>query len=113
MVWGTTSKYLVTRSEVPVIVEKAPKARVDLDKRKYLVPSGLIGNALSLPVPFLPEQSLGPSCVHVIVGLRGVELRKGVGCPRELGGSDGDVIVSSPLPISFSFSHCCRALFDL
>jgi hypothetical protein len=33
-----------------VIVEKAPKARVpDLDKRKYLVPSDLTGNALSLP----------------------------------------------------------------
>ncbi|XP_072280992.1 gamma-aminobutyric acid receptor-associated protein-like 1 [Pyxicephalus adspersus] len=30
------------RSRVPVIVEKAPKARVpDLDKRKYLVPSDL------------------------------------------------------------------------
>ncbi|KAG8429410.1 hypothetical protein GDO86_020259 [Hymenochirus boettgeri] len=29
---------------VPVIVEKAPKARVpDLDKRKYLVPSDLTG----------------------------------------------------------------------
>lgn len=32
-----------------VIVEKAPKARVpDLDKRKYLVPSDLTGNALCL-----------------------------------------------------------------
>ena len=50
LVWRTASKYLVTRSEVPVIVEKAPKARVpDLDKRKYLVPSDLTGNALSLP----------------------------------------------------------------
>uniref|UniRef100_A0A8K9V2Q8 GABA type A receptor associated protein like 1 n=1 Tax=Oncorhynchus mykiss TaxID=8022 RepID=A0A8K9V2Q8_ONCMY len=30
---------------VPVIVEKAPKARIgDLDKKKYLVPSDLTGN---------------------------------------------------------------------
>ncbi|XP_015677216.1 gamma-aminobutyric acid receptor-associated protein-like 1 [Protobothrops mucrosquamatus] len=34
---------------VPVIVEKAPKARVsDLDKRKYLVPSDLTGLLLSV-----------------------------------------------------------------
>lgn len=40
-----------------VIVEKAPKARVpDLDKRKYLVPSDLTGNALpSLDHPPPPK----------------------------------------------------------
>uniref|UniRef100_A0A8B9YAC4 GABA type A receptor associated protein like 1 n=1 Tax=Bos mutus grunniens TaxID=30521 RepID=A0A8B9YAC4_BOSMU len=46
---------------VPVIVEKAPKARVpDLDKRKYLVPSDLTGNALSL-LTLLPQQTLPPT----------------------------------------------------
>ena len=40
---------------VPEIVEKAPKARVpDLDKRKYLVPSGLtVANSTSFFVLFL------------------------------------------------------------
>uniref|UniRef100_A0A8C2MXL1 Gamma-aminobutyric acid receptor associated protein n=1 Tax=Cricetulus griseus TaxID=10029 RepID=A0A8C2MXL1_CRIGR len=34
---------------VPVIVEKAPKARIgDLDKKKYLVPSDLTGGNLLL-----------------------------------------------------------------
>jgi hypothetical protein len=39
---------------VPVIVEKSPKARIgDLDKKKYLVPSGisLIASVSDVPVP--------------------------------------------------------------
>ena len=97
-------------------MEKAPKARVpDLDKRKYLVPSDLSGNALSLPWPFLPQQSLpSPSCVNAIVGLR-----RGRTEESEWDAPESWVIqwwwcnCSFPSPISLSFPHCCRTLFDL
>lgn len=49
-----------------MIVEKAPKARVpDLDKRKYLVPSDLTGNALSSPDPSFHGKAFSglPACV--------------------------------------------------
>lgn len=99
-----------------VIVEKAPKARVpDLDKRKYLVPSDLTGNPLSLPWPFLQQQSLpSPSCVNAIVGLR-----RGRTEESEWDAPESWVIqrwwcnCSFPSPISLSFPHCCRTLFDL
>lgn len=52
-------------------MEKAPKARVpDLDKRKYLVPSDLTGNALPLIIS-LPQSIPSPSCMHELVRLRG------------------------------------------
>ena len=99
-----------------VIVEKAPKARVpDLDKRKYLVPSDLTGNALSLHWPFLPQQSLhSPSCVNAIVGLRRGRIEE-----SEWDAPESWVIqwrwcnCSFPSLISLSFPHCCRTLFDL
>ena len=55
-----------------------------------------------------------PSCVHVIVGLRGGRIEE-----REWDAPESWVIqrwwcnCSFPSPISLSFSQCCRALFDL
>lgn len=50
-------------------MEKAPKARVpDLDKRKYLVPSDLTGNALCLDPPVAKHSH--PPCMPESVMLR-------------------------------------------
>uniref|UniRef100_A0A8C0K8M4 GABA type A receptor-associated protein n=1 Tax=Canis lupus dingo TaxID=286419 RepID=A0A8C0K8M4_CANLU len=59
---------------VPVIVEKAPKARIgDLDKKKYLVPSDLTGGNLTQDPGLLPVRggavSVGKCCLPVVTAL--------------------------------------------
>ena len=88
-----------------MIVEKAPKARVpDLDKRKYLVPSDLTGNALSLSKSSLyGRASLVPPVCMSLGDWDEVELMW-VGFFRDLGDSN-IARWSSQLPVPLHIFH--------